>query len=94
VEFRTSTTASEGFDQAGLDGWSAKVWGNASCSTLNTVSFVPGSDLITVEGSSTVDFAFRFWEYKFIGSNTDRTERQVIIGLAPVWTHINHKFKN
>ncbi|UZP32227.1 hypothetical protein NXS19_000043 [Fusarium pseudograminearum] len=73
-EFRTSKQAEEGYDQAGLDGWSAKVWGNASCDTLNTISFVPGSDIITVDGSSTVNFSFRYWEHKIIGNNIDRTE--------------------
>ncbi|KAL0764701.1 hypothetical protein CaCOL14_012791 [Colletotrichum acutatum] len=74
-EFRTSNQGREGYDESGHNGWSAKVWGNASCDTLNTISFVPGSDLITVEGRSTVDFYFKYWEYKVIGSNIDRTER-------------------
>ncbi|KAF7557531.1 hypothetical protein G7Z17_g513 [Cylindrodendrum hubeiense] len=73
-EFKNSITSKQGYDESGLDGWSAKVWGDASCETRNTVSFEPGSDLVTVEGTSTVYFKFRYWEYKALKKNIDRTE--------------------
>jgi hypothetical protein len=38
-------------------------------SSKNTVSFVPGSDKITVDGLSKIAFWFKFEDKKIVGSN-------------------------
>ncbi|KAI5804817.1 hypothetical protein DFH27DRAFT_609867 [Peziza echinospora] len=93
--FCSSSDPPRDADNIGTGGWSAKAAAKANCSCKNTVSFTPGTDIITVTGYPHVYTSFEWWDFHMFAKDEDMNQDLQIASMfdGPHLTFIKEDLK-